>query len=223
MKLSNETLTLLKNYASINNGLEFKKGNKLVTISPGKAIFAVATIKETFPQDFCVYDLNQFLSVHSLFKDTELDFDTSNIIFKSGRSETNYRKAARESIVTPPDREVKLPSVDIEFTLTEEVYNTIMKTANILSCPHIAVESEGDKIYITAFNAADDSAHTNSTEVADGNGQKFKMVFLTENLKMISGTYDVQISFQKISSFKNKNADIHYWIAVESKYSKSGD
>ena len=223
MKLSNDTLTILKNYASLNPGMEFKKGNKLVTVSTSKTVFAVATVKEDFPQEFCVYDLNQFLSVHSLYKDTELDFDDANIIFKSGRSKTNYRKTAKHMIVTAPEKEVKLPSVDVSFAMSEEVYSSIMKSANVLSCPHIAVESDGDKIYVTAFNASDDSAHNNSTEIADGNGKKFKMVFLTENLKMISGSYDVEISFKGISSFKNKNADIQYWVAIESKYSKSGE
>lgn len=83
MKLSNETLNVLKNFAGINSGIEFKTGNKLSTISSTKTVLAKATLKDQFPQDFCIYDLNQFLSVHSLGKDTELDFDTNNVIFKS--------------------------------------------------------------------------------------------------------------------------------------------
>jgi len=223
MKLSNETLSVLKNFAGINSGIEFKKGNKLTTISSGKTVLAKATLKDEFPQDFCVYDLNQFLNVHSLNKDTEVDFDESNIIFKSGRSKAKYRKTAREMIVTAPDKALSLPSVDIDFTLTEEDFGSILKSANILQSPNIAVESTGDKICLTAFNAKDDSAHTNSIEVADGNDNKFKMVFLTENLKMISGSYDVEISAKGLASFKNKNVDIQYWVATESKDSKFGE
>jgi hypothetical protein len=223
MKLSNETLSVLKNFAGINSGIEFKKGNKLTTISSGKTVLAKATLKDEFPQDFCVYDLNQFLNVHSLNKDTEVDFDESNIIFKSGRSKAKYRKTAREMIVTAPDKALSLPSVDIAFTLTEEDFGSILKSANILQSPNIAVESTGDKICLTAFNAKDDSAHTNSIEVADGNDNKFKMVFLTENLKMISGSYDVEISSKGLASFKNKNVDIQYWVATESKDSKFGE
>jgi hypothetical protein len=223
MKLSNETLSVLKNFAGINSGIEFKKGNKLTTISSGKTVLAKATLKDEFPQDFCVYDLNQFLNVHSLNKDTEVDFDESNIIFKSGRSKAKYRKTAREMIVTAPDKALSLPSVDIAFTLTEEDFGSILKSANILQSPNIAVESTGDKICLTAFNAKDDSAHTNSIEVADGNDNKFKMVFLTENLKMISGSYDVEISAKGLASFKNKNVDIQYWVATESKDSKFGE
>jgi hypothetical protein len=219
MKLSNETLNVLKNFASINNGMEFKHGNKLSTISPGKTIFASATVKDQFPHDFCVYDLNQFLAVHSLNKDPDIDFDDANIIFKSGRSKLVYRKTARDMIVTAPDKEVKLPSIDVEFTLTEDAYQSIIKSANILKSTHIAVQSDGGPISVACFDASDDSQHTNSIEVAESTGKKFKLVFLTDNFKMIPGSYDVQISAKGLGSFSNKNADIHYWVAIESKYS----
>jgi len=222
MKLSTETLSVLKNFASINSGIEFKQGNIIRTMSSGKTVLAKATIKDDFPQDFCVYDLNQFLLVHSLHKDSELTFDDSNVIFKSGRSSTKYRKTAKEMIVTPPEKTLVLPSVDVSFTLTEEDMNSILKSAAALQSPNIAVESDGDKIFLTAYNATDDAAHTNSIEVSDGNGNTFKMVFLTENLKMITGTYDVEISAKGLSSFTNKNVDIQYFVATESKYSKFG-
>ena len=223
MKLSNETLSVLKNFAGINSGIEFKKGNVIRTMSTGKTVLAAATIKDEFPQDFCVYDLNQFLSVHSLNKDTEIDFDDVNVIFKSGtngRNKIKYRKTEKNMIVTPPDKVLVLPSVDISFTLTEDDFNSILKTSSVLQSPNIAIESDGDKIFATAYNAKDDAAHTNSIEVADGNGSKFKMVFLTENLKMIAGTYEVEISAKGLSSFKNKTVDIQYWVATESKESK---
>ena len=125
MKLSNETLNVLKNFAGINSGLEFKTGNKLSTISSTKTVLAKATLPDNFPQDFCIYDLNQFLSVHSLSKDTELDFESQNVIFKSGRSKTKYRMTAKNMIVSPPEKELKLPSVDGNFTLKEEVLKAL--------------------------------------------------------------------------------------------------
>jgi hypothetical protein len=223
MKLSNETLSVLKNFANINSGIEFKQGNKIATMSQGKTVLAKATLKDDFPQTFCVYDLNQFLSVHSLNKDTEIDFDDANVIFKSGRSKIKYRKTEKTMIVTPPEKSLTLPSVDVEFTLTEDDMNQILKTASVLQSPHISVESDGDKIFLTTYNAADNSAHTNSIEVSEGNGNKFHMVFLTDNLKMITGTYDVQISSKGLSLFKNKNVDIEYFVATESKFSKYGE
>jgi len=223
MKLSNETLTVLKNFSSINQGIQFKQGTKLTTVSAGKTVLAQANLKDIFPQDFCVYDLNQFLSVHSLHKDSDLSFDDSNVIFKSGRNSTKYRKTAKEMIVTPPEKEITLPSVDVSFTLSEEDYNNIMKVSSVLSSPHIAVESDGDAVQLVAFDALDNSAHTNSIQVGEGNGKKYKIVFKTENIKLIPGSYEVKISFKGIGHFKNTKDDIQYWIAFEAKETKTGE
>ena len=223
MKLSGETLTILKNFASINMGMEFKTGNTIRTISVGKNILAEATLKDYFPDEFCVYDLNQFLSVHSLYKDPEVEFDTNNIIFKSGRGKINYRKTAKEMIVTAPDKNLTLPSVDVNFTLSEEDFTTILKSANVLQSTHIAVESSGDKIYLTCYCAKDDSAGTNSIEVGDNtDGTSFKMVFLTENWKMIPGSYEVDLCAKGLASFSHKSQDVKYWIALEAKDSNYG-
>lgn len=223
MKLSSETLAVLKNFVSINASMEFKTGNKLATISPTKTVLAKATIKDEIPQDFCIHDLNQFLSVHSLNKDCELDFDSKHVIFKSGKSKTNYRTASRNVIVTVPDKELSLPSVDVSFSLSSSVLADILKSSSILQSPNVAIESDGDKIFITAFDANDDAAHINSTEIVDGNGTKFKAVFLTENLKMMPDSYEVEISSKGLASFKNTKGDIQYWIAIEAKHSKFGD
>lgn len=223
MKLSNETLAVLKNFSAINQGIQFKKGTKLTTVSAGKTVLAQATLKDEFPQDFCVYDLNQFLSVHSLHKDSELSFDDSNVIFKSGRSSTKYRKTAKEMIVTPPEKEISLPSVDVSFTLTEEDYANIMKVASVLGSPHIAVESDGEFVQLAAFDSLDDSAHTNSIQVGQGDGKKYKIVFKTENIKLIPGSYSAEISFKGIGHFKNTKDAIEYWIAFEAKETKIGE
>jgi hypothetical protein len=223
MKLSNETLTVLKNFSSINQGIQFKKGKKLTTVSAGKTVLAQANLKDEFPQDFCVYDLNQFLSVHALFKDTEIDFDGSNIIIGNGRKNTKYRMTAKEMIVVPPEKEITLPSVDCSFTLTAEDYESVMKSANVLSSPHIGVVSDGEQVELQAFDAQDDSAHTFSIGVGEGNGTKYKIVFKAENIKLIPGSYDVQISFKGIAHFTNTKEDIQYWIAFEAKETKVGE
>lgn len=223
MKLSPDTLTVLQNFSKINSGLQFKEGNVLRTVSSGKTVLAKAVLKDAFPQDFCVYDLNQFLVIYNLNKDTELDFDDSNVIFKSTKSKTKYRKTAQDMIVIPPENDLKLPTVDISFSMTEAEYSSILKAASILQSPHVAVESDGDKIMLTAFDAKNDSAHTNSIEVGEGNGTKYRLTFSADNLKMIPGSYDVEVSSKGISHFKNKTVDIQYWIALESKFTKYGE
>jgi hypothetical protein len=220
MKLSNETLSVLKNFSSINQSLEFKQGNKISTISSGKSVLAQATLKDEFPNNFCVYDLNQFLSVHSMFKgDVELEFDSANVIFKGGRSKLKYRMASKDMIVTPPEKEIKLNDVDCSFTLSEIDYAEIMKAAAVLSSPNLSVNSDGETIELVVSDAKDDSQHTNSIQVGTGNGKSYNVVFKTENIKMVQGTYDVQISFKGFAHFKNTKEDIQYWVAFEAKES----
>lgn len=224
MKLSNETLNVLKNFAGINSGIEFKTGNKIATISSTKTVLAKATLTDDFPQDFCIYDLNQFLSVHSLGKDTELDFDSNNVVFKSGRSKTKYRMTAKTMIVSAPEKELTLPSVDGSFKLKDEDLAQALKNAAVLGSPNIAFESDGSKISVTCFNAKDDSAHTNTIEIgATDNDKVYTAVFLVENFKMIPGTYDVQVSSKGLASFVNEKGDLQYWIAIEAKESKFGE
>lgn len=220
MKLSNETLTVLKNFSTINQGIQFKQGKKLTTVSSNKTVLAQANLNDEFPQEFCIYDLNQFLSVYNLNKDSELDFTKSDVVFKSGKKKTNYRMTAPDMIVVPPNKEITLPSVDCEFTLSAEDYDSIMKAASVLSSPHITIKSDGESVEIITSDASDNSAHTNSTEVGTGNGNKFSVVFKTENIKLIPGSYDVKISFKGIGLFQNTKEDIQYWIAFEANESK---
>lgn len=220
MKLSNETLTVLKNFSSINQGLQFKQGKKLTTVSASKTVLAQANLSDEFPKEFCIYDLNQFLSVYNLNKDSELDFTESDVVFRSGKKKTNYRMTAPDMIVVPPNKEITLPSVDCEFALSAEDYDSIMKAASVLSSPHIGVKSDGEAVEIVTFDANDNSAHTNSTQVGEGNGKKYTIVFKTENIKLIPGSYTVQVSFKGIGHFQNTKEDIQYWIAFEAKESK---
>ena len=222
MKLSNETLTVLKNFSAINPGIQFKKGNTLSTMSSGKTVLAKATLKDTFPQEFCIHDLNQFLSVNSLFKDAaDLDFEDANVIFKNGRSKIKYRMAQKEMIVIPPATEIAISDPESTFTLSADDYAWIMKTSNVLSSPNIAVVSDGEKIEILSYDAKDNSCHTNSIEVGVGNGKQYRIVFKSENIKMLEGGYTVQISFKGFGHFKNTKEDIQYWVAFEAKDSKT--
>lgn len=222
MKLSNETLTILKNFANINSGIFFKQGKKLSTVSPSKTILAEVELTDEFPQDFGIYDLNKFLSVVNMYKDNaEMEFDPVNVTIGSGRAKTKYRLTDKTMIVAPPDKQLTLPSEDVSFTLTAEDYDSVIKTANILQSPNIAVESDGDVVKLVMFDASNDAADISSIDLdVQPQGKRYKLVFKTENLKMIPGTYEVKISSKGISNFKNEKANLQYWIATEAGVSK---
>jgi hypothetical protein len=220
MKLSKDTLSILKNFANINDGLMFRQGNVLRTCDAQKQILAETTISETVPNDFGVYDLNRFLSALDLEgENSTLEFDASTksvvVSAASGRSKTFYRICDATNIKNAPDKAVNMPTPDVTFQLTQEDLEHIVKASGRLATPHVAIKSDGSKIFLHALDNKNTSTHTNELEIGNGNGKRYAMLFKTENLKMIPGTYDVSISFKGIASFKNTTKQIQYWIATE--------
>jgi gp45 sliding clamp, C terminal len=220
MKLSTETISVLKNFGAINQGILFKKGKTLKTVSSHKNILAEVTIKEDIPAEFGVYDLNNFLSVVSLHKDDpSFEFDDKHVVIcgNKGRSKIKYRFCEPTMIVTPPEKALVMPDPEINFSLTAEDFDWVLRAASVLSSPQIAIESDGKKVSIVTLDLQNDSAHTDSLDLVDGDGSKYRMVFKTENLtKILPGAYDVNISSKGISSFKHKTTPLQYWITTES-------
>ena len=220
MKISPETNAILKNFAHINQSLFFKKGSVISTMSPQKNILVDATITETIPKDFGIYDLNNFLSVTSLFKDgSELEFDENHVIIKgfNGRSKIKYRITDPSMIVVAPDKRPKLAKVDVKFTFSKEDLEWVIKTATVIGAPHLAVESDGTTVSLVTFDESNDASHTNSLEMSDVDpeGNVFKLVYKTENLKVIPDSYSVEISSKGISTWTSINNDIKYYITLE--------
>jgi len=227
MKLSNDTLSVLKNFGAINQGIFFKKGKTLKTVSSHKNILAEVNIKEDIPADFGVYDLNNFLSVVSLHKDDPtFEFDEKHVVIvgNKGRSKIKYRFCEPTMIVTPPEKELTMPDPEISFELKQEDFEWILRAAGVLASPQIAIDSDGKVINVVTLDLQNDSAHTESLEIGKGNDNKYRMIFKTENIsKILVGTYDVNISSKGISNFKNKNIPLQYWITTEqgSKFEKA--
>ena len=218
MKLSDNTLSILKNFGTINQGIYFKKGKTLKTVSSHKNILVQANINEEVPADFGVYDLNNFLSVISLSSEPTFEFEDKNVVIvgNKGRSKTKYRFCEPTMIVTPPEKELSMPDPEITVELSSQDFSDIMRTAAVLSSPQVAVESDGKKVNLVTLDTANDSAHTNTLELGDGDGKVYKMIFKTENLsKVLPGSYTVNISSKGISHFKNKDVDLQYWITTE--------
>ena len=88
-------------------------------------------------------------------------------------------------IVTAPEKELQVPNPEITFTLTAEDLDWVLRAANVLSSPQIAVESDGTKINLVTLDTTNDSAHTDCLELGDGNGTKYKMIFRTENISKV--------------------------------------
>ena len=212
MKLSEQTVSLLKNFASINQNLQFKSGNRLSTISAQKNILVNAEIPESFPSDFAIYDLNKMLGVMNLFPDPEMDIRDKTM--KIG-GKVDYMFADPTMIVSPPEKELTFPEAEIKFTLTNAEFNQTIKAATLLGLPHICVEGKDGKINLVATDVHNSSSDEYRSELGE-TGMVFNMVFKIENLKLYAGDYDVELTSKGISKFSHTSSNLQYFIATES-------
>ena len=217
MKLSNDTRDVLKNFSTINQNLLVKNGNVINTMSAMKNIVAKASIPDTFDNEFAIYDLNEFLSALSLFKEPTLDFDEKAVKLKEegGGSSLNYF-FSDPSIVTTPKTEIQMPSVDVEFTFTQDTFNQILKASAVLGVPDVVLQgTTGGDINLTVTDRKNETSNDFSIKVGENSASDFTYFFKVENLKLLSGNYKVEVSSKGISHFTNTNKPIEYFIALE--------
>lgn len=215
MKLSDETITVLKNFASINQSILIKNGSNLRTISIMKNILGEAKIKEEFPRDFAIYDLNQFLNGLNLHQDPDLDFDDdSYVTIKEGKRKAKYFFADPEVIVSPPEKQIELPSNDVFFNLEHSQLDKLIKAAAVYQLPDLAAIGENGVIRLVIRDKKNDTSNDFSVIVGETD-EVFTFNFKVENIKIIPGSYEVTISQKLLSRFKNTSYDVVYWIALE--------
>ena len=216
MKISEDTLNILKNFSTINSSMMFKQGDVISTVSPRKNILAKAQISESFERDFGIYELNRFISVLDLFEEPEVNInETSLDIVDNNGQKTRYGYADESIITKPPEKSPNFPEAEIQFKLSYDILQKVQRACGVMSLPEIAVVGDGDTIKLTALDVKNDSSDTFSMTVGETDAE-FRMIFKTENLKLINGDYNVQISSKGISHFKSVDANLEYWIALES-------
>ena len=220
MKLSNETISVLKNFSTIYANLMVKAGSSLSTMSAMKNIVAKADVTEEFPSDFAIYDLNEFLSALSLFGKPDLEFGNDFVIItEEGTSKSLKYWFSDPSVVTTPSKEISMPSTELTFNLSSDTLNEITKAAAVIGVPDMALS--GGKLMVTDKKNSTANAYETSLDVGDVDAQ-YKFWFKVENLKVMPGAYDVEVSSKKISHFTNTKLGVQYWIALEPESSYNG-
>jgi hypothetical protein len=212
MKITTNTVNVLKNFAKINPSILIQEGNTLKTMSPSKTIMAKAKIDTEFPKRFAIYNLDRFISTASLFTDPNFDFGERTVTIKEGERKIDYVYADENTISKMPDREINLPSIDVTVTLTNANLKEVEKAGGVLGLPEILIVGDGVDVYLQAADSKNPSGDVFSVKIGDTT-KTFKAIFKTENIKIIPGDYEVNISSRGISHFSGKDAE--YWIAVE--------
>ena len=218
MKLSNGTVDVLKNFSSINQNLVIKSGKTVTTMSALKNIMASAVVNDEFPTDFAIYDLNEFLAALSLFEKPELDFKEKFVILSDETGSTLKYWFSDPSVVTTPTKVITMPDVDVSFKFTGHMLSAVQKAASVIGAPDMALTSNNEsKALLEVTDRKNDNAHdfAVSVDVEQEKDTSYKFWFKVENLKLLPGAYDVDISSKKISHFKNDKFAVEYFIALE--------
>ena len=215
MKLSEKTLTVLKNFAGINNSILVKEGNSLRTISVAKNILAEAAIEEDFPRQFGVYDLNQFLNGLSLHQDPDLDFaEESYLNIREGKRRVKYFYADPQVIISPPDKQITLPTEDVHFQLESTSLDKLLKAAAVYQLPDLSAVGGDGVVKLVVRDKKNDTSNEYSIVVGETD-KTFSFNFKVENIKIIPGAYDVSVSSKLLSRFTNSQFNLTYYIALE--------
>ena len=218
MKLSEHTVDVLKNFASINQNLVIKEGSTLTTMSAMKNIVAKAEVEESFDKEVAIYDLNEFLASISLFTSPILEFDDGFVTIKEENNPKNSLKYfySDPSVVTSPNKTITMPSKEVSFKLNGENLNKLKRAAGVIQAPDLVLEKKNTDVFLTVKDKKNDTANTFSIDVDTvADGSDFKFFFKVENLKLMDGDYEVDISSKNISHLASSNKDVEYWVALE--------
>lgn len=212
MKISPKTLSVLKNFAGINPSIIVKPGNVVKTLSGGKTVLARAIVPDKFEKQFAIYNMSQFIACISMFTNPDLEFGETSVRVSDTNKSFTYHYADPSIIVSPPEKDITIPSEDARFRMTNADFSNVAKALGILGVPEVAVVGDGEKIMLQAVDSKTSSSNFYSVDVGETD-KVFRAIFKSENLKMIPDDYEVVLSSAGISKFSGSEAT--YFVAIE--------
>ncbi len=213
MKITKTTLDVLRNFASVNQNILIQTGSKLTTRTVAKNIYVEALVDTVFEVPMCLYNLQEFLGIVSLFSDPEFELSENSVVIRQGKNKVQYVFASKE-VLDYPDKPIKMPATDATFELTEENLKSLLKAGAVLSATDLLIQGEDGTINCIVLDPKNPSSNTFSIEVGETT-RTFSAYIKLENLKMLPGIYEVNLSSKKIAQFKSKTLDYNYFIANE--------
>lgn len=217
MKLSENTLTVLKNFASINSGVVLNPGKVQKTISPEKSILVEATLEDNIPTEFGIYDLNQFLGIFTFLKNPEITFNDNMVILDDGELKFTFRGCSTNLIIKPPEKQLVLKDITTKFSLANATSQKLIRIATLSSLPNLSVVGKDGDLLLKIHEKANDTSNDGVMKIGDYAGKDFLATFKTENLKLLPDDYNVEIQAGAFAKFVNVNNNLTYFIALETK------
>jgi hypothetical protein len=217
MNLSENTLSVLKNFASINSGVVLRAGSTQKTISPEKSILVEATLEDSIPSDFGIYDLNQFLGIVTTLQNPDITFGENVVVLDDGDLSVSYRGCSANLIITPPDKELVLKDITTKFSLPNATSQKLIKVATMINLPNLSVIGKEGALLLKIHEKANDTSNDGVQKIGDYAGKDFTATFKTDNLKFMPDDYNVEIQAGAFAKFVNVAGNLKYFIALETK------
>ena len=217
MKLSEHTLTVLKNFASINSGVVLQSGDTQRTMSPEKSVLVEATLEDMFPCQFGIYDLNQFLGNTLAMNSPDMDFSSNMVMMKDDMMTVKYNSCNPELIISPPNKELVLSDPEVVFDLSQSLVNRLLKLASMNNLPHLSFVVKSGELSVMVHDKTNSLSNYASIKIGNFDCEDMIATFKTENIKMIPDDYSVQVKLGKFATFTSKTKKLKYFIVVESK------
>lgn len=217
MELSDNTLQVLKNFSTINQNIMIRTGNTIKTISEARNVLATAVVDAEFPQDFGIYDLNEFIGVLGLVDTPRLKFEDEYVTVSdsTGRSKVKYFFSPEETLTTP-QKDIKMPEAEVKFTLDNDTLNRLKKAASALGHGEVSITGKDGVLSLSVVESQNSTSNQYSIDIdGDFGNATFNFILSIANLKILPGDYDVSISNKLISNFSHKEFNLDYWIALE--------
>lgn len=218
MKLSPQTIALLKNFAAINGNVYIPVGNTVKTMTVVGNMLASAVIEEEFDKPVSVYDLGEFLSVLAIAPDGDVILSDEFLTVKWGKSKVRYSYADRNIMrdaIAASEKDVKFPAADVEFVLTPEMLGNIHKASSILKAGFVVVFNDEGKVSLKVFDKSLVNGNVYVVETGVETDLTFEAIFDVANLKLMTGEYQVSISKRGVSRFVNTEQDLKYYITLD--------
>ena len=218
MKLSKNTLDILKNFSTINSNILVEPGNVIKTVSPVKNVMAQATVKETFDCQFGIWDLGKFLGTISLFEDPDFSFDDKHVTISGSNGTKVTYYYSEPKLLTTINKDIKMPETVVSFELKNDDFSELQKAAAVLQLPDLCLRSDGGRMQLVALDKKDSTSNNYSIDlgILPHDDHDFEFYFKVENLKLLPGNYDVEVTEKVVSKFTNQDLSLCYWIALES-------
>jgi hypothetical protein len=218
MKLSDETISVLQNFQTINPSIVISSGNVIRTISVPETIFAKATLQDSFPKRFGIYDLSKFLGILSLNKNSEVEFHEHYMTISQDRSRIRYSYCNPELIKSPDEqKDIALPSVDVTFELKNEVLKEVTKAMSVLGFNEICFRGADGILSVQTFSSKNDNSDVYSHDIGE-TSKTFSVILEADKLKTLPCNYTVSITKMGLAHFYSPFVEYGVGISTRSSF-----